>query len=92
VAATPFEASAGDTISVDLECLDCKTYGDIEAEFNDDGGLHATLTFNNVGAYLDFGAVATNKGSFSIGLGRFFNTNNVTVREDCLDARLLSLC
>ena len=50
------------------------------AEFNDDDGLNATLTFNNVGAYMDFGVFASNEGTFTIGLGRFFGKNNQKVR------------
>ncbi|KAK1764079.1 hypothetical protein QBC33DRAFT_595896 [Phialemonium atrogriseum] len=73
---TPFETSLAASFSLVLECLDCRTYGNIVAEFNDDDGLNATLTFNNVGAYMDFGVFASNEGTFTIGLGRFFGNNN----------------
>ena len=31
-----------------------------------------SLTFNNVGIHMDFGVFAAQKGTFTIGLGRFF--------------------
>lgn len=85
---TPFETSLADSFSLVVECLDCRTFGDIVAEFNNDDGLKATLTFNNVGAYLDFGVFSSNEGTFTIGLGRFFGSGNVTVSGN-RDAMLL---
>lgn len=68
-----------ESFSLSFECLDCRTYGHIVAAFNDDDGLNATLTFNNVGAYMDFGVFSSQEGTFTIGLGRFLGRNNQTV-------------
>ncbi|KAB5517340.1 hypothetical protein GE09DRAFT_569883 [Coniochaeta sp. 2T2.1] len=68
----PVEASATESFSLSVECNDCRTFGNILADFNDDEGLNMSLTFNNVGVHMDFGVFAAQKGTFTIGLGRFF--------------------
>ncbi|KAB5528847.1 hypothetical protein GE09DRAFT_1064446 [Coniochaeta sp. 2T2.1] len=67
----PVEASATESFSLSVECNDCRTFGHILADFNDDEGLNMSLTFNNVGVHMDFGVFAAQKGTFTIGLGRF---------------------
>jgi hypothetical protein len=68
----PIEASATESYSLSVQCNDCRTFGNILADFNDDAGLNMSLTFNNVGVHMDFGVFASRKGTFTIGLGRFF--------------------
>ncbi|KAH8898345.1 hypothetical protein GQ53DRAFT_802697 [Thozetella sp. PMI_491] len=72
VAGVPLEFQGTSSFEFTLECADCRTYGTIVADINDNDGLNATLTFNNVGAYLDFGVATATEGVFSIGLGKSF--------------------
>lgn len=68
----PVEASGTESFSLSVECNDCRTFGNILADFNDNEGLNMSLTFNNVGVHMDFGVFAAQQGTFTIGLGRFF--------------------
>ncbi|KAK3937596.1 hypothetical protein QBC46DRAFT_411018 [Diplogelasinospora grovesii] len=82
---TPFQVSGEDSFSFTLDCLDCRTYGNIIADFNDNNGLGVTLTFENAGAYLDLGISASNTATVTLTLGRFLNVGrNVTVRGSIL--------
>lgn len=79
---TPFETSASASFSLSVECNDCRTYGHIVADFEEDEALNLnmSLTFNQVGAYLDFDVFATAEGTYTIGLGRFFSRKGQKVR------------
>lgn len=68
----PVESSATDSFSLSVECNDCRAFGSILTDFNDDAGLIMSLTFNDVGVLMDFGVFANQGGTFTIGLGRFF--------------------
>lgn len=70
--------SASETVSLSLECLDCRTWGAIEVEIEDELQidqeqlvLAADMIFNNVGAYFDFAAAVSSQTTGSIGLGVF---------------------
>ncbi|KAK0725810.1 hypothetical protein B0H67DRAFT_659656 [Lasiosphaeris hirsuta] len=62
-----------DTVSLSLNCKDCRTYGNISADVSSDDGLGVTLTFDGVGAYMDFGVSASNTLTVTFTLGKFLN-------------------
>ncbi|KAK3364505.1 hypothetical protein B0T25DRAFT_576752 [Lasiosphaeria hispida] len=62
-----------DTVSVSLNCNDCRTYGNISADINSDDGLGVMLTFDGVGAYMDFGVSASNTLTVAFRLGKFLD-------------------
>jgi hypothetical protein len=77
----PLQLSGNQDVSFALECSDCRTFGKVVADINDDDGLNASLMFNGVGAYIDLGLTSSSQGTFSVSLGQFFGDGkNLTVR------------
>lgn len=70
--------SVGGSFNLTMQCVDCRTYGNIVASLDDSDGLRALLTFNQVGAYMDLAMFASSQGTYTIGLGASLGTSNVT--------------
>ncbi|KLU86910.1 hypothetical protein MAPG_05917 [Magnaporthiopsis poae ATCC 64411] len=74
----PAVGSVGGNFNLTMQCVDCRTYGNIVASLDDSDGLRALLTFNQVGAYMDLAMFASSQGTFTIGLGVSLGSSNVT--------------
>ncbi|KAL8403896.1 hypothetical protein RB594_008955 [Gaeumannomyces avenae] len=74
----PVAGAVGGNFNLTMQCVDCRTYGNIVASLDDSDGLTALLTFNQVGAYIDLAMFASSEGTFTIGLGVSLGSSNVT--------------